>query len=200
MRAAGSRASRRAGSAARGAAGRGRRWPRCRPASRRTGRGRAAGPAPGTPAGTRPARRRRRRPAAGTAGPRGRGPSAGAARPAAGTRPGRRRGPAGPGRRRGCPCFALLLGSRRRRGEFRAAQLNAAVAGQGDAEPDGGGLAGDGHRDLMPGPVAAARGGRAAAVVEQGPGGQPIPTAARSRPGAARPGQPGRRCAAVRGR
>ena len=42
---AGSRASRRAGSAGRGAAGRGRRWPRCRPASRRTGRGRAAGPA-----------------------------------------------------------------------------------------------------------------------------------------------------------
>jgi hypothetical protein len=62
----------------------------------------------------------------------------------------------------------LLLGSRRRRGEFRTTQLDAAVAGQGDAEPDGGGLAGDGQRDLMPGPVAAARGGQAAAMVEQG--------------------------------
>jgi len=71
MPGAGPRASRRAGSAGRGAAGRGRRWPRC------------AQPA-GEPAGVAQpvqrderlqegvtARHRRRRPAAGTAGPRG---------------------------------------------------------------------------------------------------------------------------------
>ena len=61
-------------------------------------------------------------------------------------------------------------------------------------------VAGDGHRDLMPGPVAAARGGQAAAVVEQGPGSRLVPASARSRPGAARPGRPCRWRAAARGR
>jgi hypothetical protein len=38
------------------------------------------------------------------------------------------------------------------------------VAGQRDAEPDDAGVAANGHRDLMPGPVAAARVGHAAAA------------------------------------
>ncbi len=58
----------------------------------------------------------------------------------------------------------LLRSFRPCRGEFRVAQLDAAAAGQRDAEPDDAGVAGDGHRHLMPGPVAAGGAGQAAAA------------------------------------